>query len=359
MVFSSILNKIIMKVYLKITGVLLLFVFLQSCSPTQTISIKAKPGTIIYTPEMKRMAVIPDSGESEVEISKDVTYNYLLSQEKNGDKLVPFALNFENRNSNGPKVLEGICLGLAIPSTVAFLVGVALAVAEVDIITMIIGASVALPSAFIGMGASSRSNDDQYYYLYKYLPEQQTNQDIVFTPLKQTADYKTVSGKKYYKPSYEVVKVEEKEIKEQEKVYDNYIEQEENPVVKHNSDNAAPKNKSAQNVSSNYSQQVVGTYYGYGRLMSDNELVERYEGIKIVVSRRTDNMVKVDVFIRNNIPYFSSVNIYNISKTYNEYTLHHTTNDSYITIDENGNLNFTYKNIRNKGYVLKVTAEIE
>lgn len=353
MVFSSILNKIIMKVYLKITGVLLLFVFLQSCSPTQTISIKAKPGTIIYTPEMKRMAVIPDSGESEVEISKDVTYNYLLSQEKNGDKLVPFALNFENRNSNGPKVLEGICLGLAIPSTVAYLVGVALAVAEVDIITMIIGASVALPSAFIGMGASSRSNDDQYYYLYKYLPEQQTNQDIVFTPLKQTADYKTVGKKRSYLPSYETVDNN----KDKKEEYLNYTQREERTVVDNNASNTY-KSQPARTESVNHSQHVIGTYYGTGRLMSDNELIERYDNLKIVVTKRTDNMVKVDVYV-NSIPYFSSTNIYNISKTYNEYTLHHTTNDSYITVDEDGKLDFTYKNIRNKGYVLKINAEKE
>lgn len=304
-------------------------VTIASSCKVQKVDIIGKHGTEIYDYKKNKVAEIPSTGRVTVEISKKYDdIPLFLSYDRNVGVYVPFALNFEKKST------RDVLLWTTWPTAPLFACG---------------------PFFYVAGGVGN----DQFVNHFKYLSELQTNQDIVFTPLKQTADYKTVSGKKYYKPSYEVVKVEEKEIKEQEKVYDNYIEQEENPVVKHNSDNAAPKNKSAQNVSSNYSQQVVGTYYGYGRLMSDNELVERYEGIKIVVSRRTDNMVKVDVFIRNNIPYFSSVNIYNISKTYNEYTLHHTTNDSYITIDENGNLNFTYKNIRNKGYVLKVTAEIE
>lgn len=308
--------------------IVVIIVITSSCS-TQKINIIGKPGTEIYSHDMQKITEIQGDGSVVVRMNKNyIGAPMLLSREKNSSKYVPFALDFEKKST------KDILLCTTWPTAPLLIFG-----------------------PFFYVAADAGNN--QVTYHFKYLTEQQTNQDIVFAPLKQTTDYKTVSGKRHYKPSYEVVKAEEKEIKEQEKVYDNYIKQEEKPVVKHNSDNTAPKKKTAQNESANHSQQVVGTYYGYGRLMSDNELLERYDNIKIVVSKRTDNMVKVDVFIRNSIPYFSSANIYNISKTYNEYTLHHTTNDSYITIDENGVLNFTFKNIRNKGYVLKITAEIE
>lgn len=348
-------------VYMYISIVLV--VVMSSCSSMQTISVCGKPGTLIYTPDMDKIAVIPDNGITDVVLSKENTYHYLLSKEINNDLYVPFGLDFNNKSIGSSVVNNAYALSgfMAIATGLTAVVGSGLGASGESYGWMMVGIGfgVMIPFTVLAAKLSTAIDYDQYKYKYKYLTEQQTNQDILLSPLKQTADYKTVSRKKYHKPSYEMVKVEKNEIKEKKYMDFSDNKQEEKPIAINNSSCTDSKSKYVQNVSTNHSQQVVGTYYGYGRLMSDNELVERYDNLKIVVSKRTSNMVKVDVYIRNSIPYFSSANIYNISKTYNEYTLHHTTNDSYITIDENGILNFTYKNIRNKGYVLKATAEIK
>lgn len=335
---------------------------LSSCSSVQKVIVNGKPGTEIYTPNLKKVTTISDDGVAIVEINKKNTYHFLISRENGSGEFIPFGLNFEKKSAAGVKLGKYTSIAIAAAGCYTELMGLVFFLfdePEVGSILTLAGLGGVLVGAPLVSIFGTRADYDQNKYKYKYLEEQKTNQDILLSPLKQTADYKTVSRKKYHKPSYEMVKVEKNEIKEKKYMDFSDNKQEEKPIAINNSSSTDSKSKYVQNVSTNHSQQVVGTYYGYGRLMSDNELVERYDNLKIVVSKRTDNMVKVDVYIRNSIPYFNSDNIYNISKTYNEYTLHHTTNDSYITIDENGILNFTYKNIRNKGYVLKATAEIK
>ncbi|MBQ2906900.1 MAG: hypothetical protein IJE47_03920 [Bacteroidales bacterium] len=298
-------------------------VIITSSCKVQKVDIIGRYGTEIYDYKKNKIAEIPSTGRVTVEISKK--YDDLpmfLSYDRNVGVYVPFAFNFEKKST------KEVLLWTTWPTAPLLFFGPFLYVA-----------------ADVG--------NSQFVNHFKYLPEQQTNHDIVFTPLKQTADYKTVGKKRSYLPSYETVDNN----KDKKEEYLNYTQREERTVVDNNASNTY-KSQPARTESVNHSQHVIGTYYGTGRLMSDNELIERYDNLKIVVTKRTDNMVKVDIYV-NSIPYFSSTNIYNISKTYNEYTLHHTTNDSYITVDEDGKLDFTYKNIRNKGYVLKINAEKE
>lgn len=343
MEFCLIIDDIVMERWLKYIGVLALLI-MQSCSSTQKINIMAKPGTIIYTPDMEMITTVTNSGVSEIEIPKDETFPYLLSQEKIGDRAIPFALDYENRKCNGPKILEGVCMGLAFPSAVAMCVGTILVAVTGDAIALAVGAGVALPSCFVGMVANERSNYDQNHYRYRYLQEQKTNHDIVFSPLKQTANYKTLYMR------------DESEQNNDTTSGDIQEEQIGGNVYESNSYNDAVKNRN-ESETSNYSQVIDGTYYGTGELMVDNDVVEKYDNMKIVIYERPNNMVRVDVFTKSTIQYFSDINIYNISKTNNEYRLHHTTNDSFITIDDRGELIFTYGNITNRGYVLKIKAD--
>lgn len=314
------------RVIVKILLIVSIIVITNSCK-MQKVEIIGKYGTEIYDYKKNKIAEIPNNGRVTVEISKNyIDIPLFFSYEKDINEYVPFALNFEKKTT---KQTVLICTSPTAP-------------------LLIYG-----PFLYFALGIGN----NQYEYHYKYLQEQQTNQDIVFTPLKQTADYKTIKGKKYTKPIYEIQETEKEEhyyVREEKQDMNNNSSHNANPNK--NTNNVTSYNRNNHNDSNQYSQNVVGTYYGSGRLMSDNQLIERYDNLKIVISKRNDNMVKVDVYV-NSIPYFSSTNIYNISKRYNDYSLHHTTNDSYITIDEDGNLNYTYKNIRNRGYVLKVTAE--
>lgn len=291
----------------------------MSCS--QTISIHGKPNTTIYSSDKKVIATVPNSGIAKISLSKKTPYHLLLSQEENSDTFIPLGLDF---GLNKTKVTKAALVGIG---TYSFCIGVLALYAEnwplmgvmmpLGIFTTIVGCS-------IGQGnlSSQAANN------YKYLPEQQTNQDIVFTPLKQTAEYKTLD--KTPKQNSQVKKSTERR--------------------KFNS-GGSQSNKDQMSV-------ITGTYSGKGELLDGSDVIEEYTDLSIVIKKKSENTVSVEVLASDGYSYFDEEMIYSVNRQDNQYVLKQKGSNSRIVI-KNGNLSYTNHNI-NDGetvFTLKITAD--
>ena len=93
-------NNVNMK-YIKLTFFVLFCSVLFSCSTTQTINVCGEPNSDIYSPEMVRLGTIDNSGNAKITLSSDGYYAYLLSKAPTSDKLIPFAIDYKNKNYTG------------------------------------------------------------------------------------------------------------------------------------------------------------------------------------------------------------------------------------------------------------------
>ena len=152
---------------------------LCACSKTQDLTVSGTPGATIYTPSMQKLGTIDSDGKAQVTISKRDYYPYLLSQQNIADPLVPFALDFEKRNSNLKYAGAYVSCGILLLGAVVTVVG-----AAVDEMAMAgIGAGVMFLGLPGSVGGAAMDDRAQYYNHFKYLPNQSTNNDFRFTPI--------------------------------------------------------------------------------------------------------------------------------------------------------------------------------
>lgn len=285
-----------MKRFLKIL-IVVVFVITSSCAP-QKINIIGKPGTEIYSCDMQIIAEIPNSGSVVVPMNKDyIGPPMLLSLEKNSGRYIPFALDFE-KNSN-----REIYLWTTWPTAPLLAYG-----------------------PFFWLLVLEGWNRQEYYH-FKYLPEQQTNQDIVFTPLKQTADYKTLD-KSPQKVSQQKANTERR---------------------KFNS-GTSQSNKDTMSV-------ITGTYSGKGELLDGSEVIEKYDDLNVIVKKKDENTVSVSVLDFDGYSFFDEELIYSVTKQDNQYVLKQKGANSRIVI-KNGILSYTNHSINDGDmiYTLKINA---
>lgn len=273
-----------MKLTFKILLILMTTMFIVSCS-CQKIHIVGKPRTEIYYKNMNKIGEIPKEGTLLIKLNKNNVYDMLLSHDKDSSSYVPFALNFTKR--------RGYELGYA-----------------VGIMTF----APTLYATFPLIVAQS----EQAEYHYKYLPEQTTNQDIVFTPLKQTADYKTLDKKT-----------------ERRKFSSGNSQSSKDPI-----------------------SIITGTYSGKGELLDGNDVIEKYSDIKVVIKKKDKNTVIIEILASDGYSYFDEEILYSVTKQDNQFVLKQKGANSRIII-KNGNLSYTNHNINDDDmiYTLKITAE--
>lgn len=305
---------------------------LFSCSSTQKLEIYGKSGTEIYTPDMNKIATIPDSGVTCLEINKDKTYHFLLSHEKGDNIYVPFGLDFSKRYSEGLKFGKYVGIGFASVGTfVSSIYGTVFYLAGEESLGTTLwlsGLGVAAVGGAIGIPCAIISSWDQYNYKYKYLSEQHTNQDIVFTPLKQTAEYKTL-----------------------DKSSQNISKSKANTERRRFSSGGSQSNKDQMSV-------ITGTYSGKGELLDGSDVIEEYTDLSIVIKKKSENTVSVEVLASDGYSYFDEEMIYSVNRQDNQYVLKQKGSNSRIVI-KNGNLSYTNHNI-NDGeavFTLKITAD--
>ena len=264
----------------------------NSC--TQKINITGKPHTKIYNRSMQKIGEIPSNGTLQVILDKDCVNDIFISQEKDDDLYIPFALNFTKRND------------YEIGATIGYILCVPTIMASTALIV-------------------NRTVQSEYHF--KYLPEQQTNQDIVFTLLKQTADYKTLD-KSPQKVSQQKTNTERR---------------------KFNS-GTSQSNKDTMFV-------ITGTYSGSGELLDGSDIIEKYDNLNIIVKKKDENTVSVSVLDFDGYSFFDEELVYSVTKQDNQYVLKQKGANSRIVI-KNGILSYTNHSINDGDmiYTLKINA---
>ncbi len=316
--------------HIKLTILLLLCVTLFSCSTKQTITIKGEPQSVIYAPNMEKLAVIDNSGTAEVTISSDDYYAYLLSKKPNTNNYIPFALDYKTKSYNETYFLKYTGIGLTSLSCGIMLVGTIMALAgEEDVSGIIIGSGAAGTLLGVGLGwpADLRSQQTQYEYHYKYLSAQKTNDDINFLPITDNGERKELSTPKA-----------------------DSTPQEKSTISKSSVSNRKIKKKAAT---------LQGTYSGTGKLYAGKVLVEEYTNIKVEVNRMGKNSAEIEV-LENNSSYFGYKSQYKITNENNGYDLTlKEIPEATIKIDKKGNMNYNHPRVNIEGeiYTLKITAK--
>ena len=269
---------------------------LNSCNGTKEITIIGKPGTEIYSNDMQKISVIDNKGIAIVEVNDNPAFDCVFfSHEKESNTYIPFALNFEKMKFGNNQIFT------------AFLI-----------------CPLPLVSPFYYM---LLCEDWQTFYHFKYLPEQTTNQDIVFTPLKQTADYKTL-----------------------DKSSQNVSQTKANTERRKFNSGGSQSNKDPMSV-------ITGTYSGKGELLDGSDVIEEYTDLSIVIKKKSENTVSVEVLASDGYSYFDEEMIYSVNRQDNQYVLKQKGANSRIVI-KNGNLSYSNHNINDGDmvYTLKINA---
>lgn len=334
---------------------LLMLLMLFSCGAPQKISVSGKPGTKIYSPNMRFMGEVSSSGTAVVSMDKDNYYAYLLSKDEGSSEYVPFALNYNRDLHSGEKA--AIVLGGITSFTGSF----------GGIICLLAGAEGAVaPFLFAsaaGLGImifpALATELDQFEWSYSYVKKQRTNQDIAWTPITQTAEYKTIAKKGTSKSNNKQTvrpDVVESAAVVEEKVISSEV------FVGSNTEQTASKPKKQKNESSiDYSSKVTGTYIGKGKLINSGEVVEKYNSVKVKITPKSENIVSVDVIMSNGLPFFRNSMTYKITKSDEKFVLKSSNVNSTITIDEYDEMIYINHNVEDRGEMctLKINAEKE
>ena len=274
---------------------------LNSCNGTKEITIIGKPGTEIYSNDMQKISVIDNKGIAIVDVNNNSSFNcepfgcVFFSHEKESNTYIPFALNFEKKKFGHNQMWTAIFI-CPIPILNPFFF-------MVDYL------------------------DWQTKYHFKYLPEQTTNQDIVFTPLKQTADYKTL-----------------------DKSSQNVSQTKANTERRKFNSGSSQSNKDPMSV-------ITGTYSGKGELLDGSDVIEEYTDLSIVIKKKSESTVSVEVLASDGYSYFDEEMIYSVNRQDNQYVLKQKGSNSRIVI-KNGNLSYSNHNINDgdMDYTLKINA---
>lgn len=317
------------KIYAIFSFIMMCFL-LSSCTTYQKITINGTPGTEIYTPNMQRLGVIENGGNTIIKISRNSYYPYLLSHQDNSSTLVPFALDYKRKSYTGNKITNVTSITLAYAAYISSLVCA-------DQTALFAGClGVAAAGTAIGITSIKRSMQLQYRYKFEYLPSQSTIQDIRFTPITDTGYKKQLLSPVTDLTSHKVETVQ----------------------------NATPssiarkKSSASSRTFNDYGRIIAGKYTGNGLLIKNDNIIEKYDKVNIIIKRIDKNTVSVDV-IESNESFFNSKYEYKIEKTGGKYILSlKGIPSASISIDAKGRLSYRHPKVNIDGeiYTLELTA---
>lgn len=264
-------------IYLSLT-ILLVCSVLTSCRTSQKLTLQGEPGSEIFTPTMEKVGDIGGNGLGRIKLDIINHTPFLISHKPGTQEFVPFALDYKKTAYFARMVVAGFLL--AIPA-------------------------IGLPG-----------DGDQLIFNYKYLPTQNTNNDIAFTPyvdqgmVKHCSASTTVNRGRVADPS------------------------------------STPQSSSVVKRSLNdFAKTISGTYTGTGSLIQRGKVIEKYSAMKVVITRIDKNNVHVNV-VESGEPFFASESQYAITKQADEYSLAMVGNaSSTILINEVGELSYTHTQV--------------
>ena len=320
--------------------------FLSSCHTSQKITISGTPGTEIYSPNMNKLATVQSDGTTDIKISSDEYYAFLMSHVPNTQEFVPFALDYKNKSYSGTKFLKGLGITLTSAGVGAILIGgiVALADRESSIggIIMAAGGGLSGIGASFGTPATYRLAQIQYKYQYKYLSQHSTNEYFTSVPIIDNGVDKVV-----FEP------------KKSTKARSNILGSESNDRIE-----ISPLVVESESTASRHSfkddaKRVAGSYSGQGKLQKDDKDIEQFDKITVVIDRIGRNKVEVNI-LENGEPFFDSKIKYDVKKDGDRYVLTLVgISSATIIINEDGTIEFNHPkvNIDDDIYTLKIEAK--
>ena len=303
-----------------------------SCTTTQTISIKGEPGSEIYSPDMSRLGVINETGSVDITLPSEGYYAYLLSQNKDSKQLIPFALDYKNKNYYGTYFAKNLGMGLAATGSTLLLTSTIILLAggeDVATPLLLAGAGFDAVGIPIGMPADFRTKQTQYEHKFKYKSQHRTNQDIEFVPIIDNGVKKQTT----------------------ENGITNSAE-----IDKNVTDTSEKTSISKHKIKKTFS--IYGMHKGTGTLYSGNDIIENYENIVIKIEKISNKKVFVSVF-ENGEQYFNAKSIYTLENNKDTYILNmEDIPSATITIDKNGNMEYIHPkvNIEDEIYTLKISV---
>lgn len=318
--------------HIKYTIVILLCMVVFSCTTTQTISIKGEPGSKIYSPDMSRLGVINETGSVDITLPSEGYYAYLLSQDKDSKQLIPFALDYKNKNYYGTYFARNLGMGLTVTGSTLLLMSTIILLAGGEDVAppfLLAGAGFDALGIPLGMPADFRTKQTQYEHKFKYKSQHRTNQDIEFVPIKDNGVKKQTTENGITNSA------------EIDKIVTNTSEK--TSISKHR-------------IKKTFS--IYGMHKGTGTLYSGNDIIENYENIVIKIEKISNEKVFVSVF-ENGEQYFNAESIYTLENNKDTYILNmEDIPSATITIDKNGNMEYIHPkvNIEDEIYTLKISV---
>lgn len=318
---------------------------ISACSTTQKLTVSGIPGTEIYsTEDGKCLGTISETGTARIELSDDNYYAFLLSKSPGSNEYIPFALDYRTNKHSGTyfQYLAGLSLA-SIGGAIALMGGIGAIVGDEIMAAWFsgIGGGAVLLGVALGIPANFRADQLTYEYSIGYLKQQHTNQDIRFMkPVLLTDESSEIAAapKDEHKDSsptdYEAASVRVKPVAE----------------------------KSSKSLN-DYGKKLEGTYVGTGTLSHNKEVLEKYNNIKIVLTRISKDEVGVDVVEANGEKFFAAQSQYGIkAEGNNKFTLTNKNIEAAtITIDANKKMLYLHPRVNIDGdiYVLTINAAMQ
>lgn len=321
---------------------------LTSCSTTTKITVYGESGTKIWTPSFRELACIDSSGKVDITIPDDNYYAFLLSFKPGTSNVIPFALDYKNKYYLGARVAKVVGMGLGGFGSILELSGIVAVALAPETFPGFFFSGLGLSAAGLSLGIPGdfRSKQTNHEYSYQYLPAQKTNQDMIMT-----------------KPQLDTVKSER------------VIEEKTPSMASSNSGTSASSSSSKKMASSNSTKtlssssstktfkdnavKIEGTYVGTGVLKQGNETIESYSGIKVVIKKKTAEVVLVNVIESDGSKFFYSDGEYRIKKQPNgKYVLTlKEISTATIEIDANNNMVYLHPRVNIDGSIYKLSIK--
>jgi len=244
---------------------------LYSCKTSETITVRATPGTKIYSPDNIEApkGEVPQSGKLKIKLPMKGYYGYLIAQNPQSNLMVPFGLDYKHTHQTSNTVISALGpLGGSIAITAgALLVN--------DAPTESVGAIAAggaLMAAGIIASKSIVFSGIPSDYEFSYMKNQTAIQDLQLATTVSVKDpVKNVPTAPIAKP----------------------IRKKASSIVVNESQ--APTQTKAKRTLADAANLVSGAYTGSGKLLQGKSEIERYDDIRVVITKAAKNQVHVQV----------------------------------------------------------------